>query len=153
MSHNVRNEVICTQIIMWVRLVTVYLFMQIILHNGAWKQKLQNIHHKTLRKAGLGYELGKVGPLCRKSSPRQNLNNMYCAIFFCHLAAGVWGELTGEDVGPEVIFAVVAGVWVELTGEDVGPEVIFAVVAGVWVELTGEDVGPEVIFAAGCKRL
>jgi len=57
------------------------------LHNGATKQKLQNIHHKTLRKAGLGYNVVKAGPLCGKSSKRHNLNNMYCAIIFCHWAA------------------------------------------------------------------
>jgi len=57
------------------------------LHNVATKQKLQNIHHKTLRKGGLSYEVVKAGPLCRKSSQSHNLNNIPCAIFFCHLAA------------------------------------------------------------------
>jgi hypothetical protein len=46
-----------------------------------------NIQHKTLRNAGLSYEVVKASPLCGKSSQRQYLNNMYCATFFCHLAA------------------------------------------------------------------
>jgi len=69
---------------------------------------LQNIHHKTLRKAGLRYELMKAGPLWGKSSQRHYLNNMYCGIFFSHLEAdvqvdliNVWywvGVLSGELV-------------------------------------------------------
>jgi hypothetical protein len=58
------------------------------------KQKLQNIHHKTPRKAGLSCEVVKAGRLCGNSSQHQNLNNMYCAIFFCHLAAVGQVDLT-----------------------------------------------------------
>jgi hypothetical protein len=64
------------------------------LHNGVPKQKRQNIHHKTLRKAGLSYEVVKVVRLCGTSSQRHNLNNMYFAVFFCHLAAVGQVELT-----------------------------------------------------------
>jgi hypothetical protein len=64
------------------------------LHNGVTKQKLQNIHHNTLRKAGLSYEVVKAGPLCRKSSQRHNLKNMYFAIFFYRLAAAGQVDLT-----------------------------------------------------------
>jgi hypothetical protein len=59
-------------------------------HNGATK----HIHHKTLRQAGLSYGVVKAGRVCRKSSQRQNLNNMYCAIFFSHLAADGQVDLT-----------------------------------------------------------
>jgi hypothetical protein len=73
--------------------VTIYSFI-FLLHNGIRKQKLQNINHKTLRKAGLSYEVVKASTLCGKSSQRHNLNNMYCAIFFCHLAATGQVDLT-----------------------------------------------------------
>jgi len=43
------------------------LFIHIFSHNGVKKQKLQNINHNTLRKAGLSYEVVKAGPLCGKS--------------------------------------------------------------------------------------
>jgi len=65
------------------------------LHYGVRKQKLQNVHHMTLLQAGLSYEAVKAGPLCGKSSQRHNLNNMYCAIFFCRLAAVGQVDLTG----------------------------------------------------------
>jgi hypothetical protein len=79
---------------MYVQFVTLYLFIWLISHNCVPKQKLQIIHHKTLRKAGLSYEVVKVGRLCGTSSQRHNLNNMSCAIFFFHLAAVSQVELT-----------------------------------------------------------
>jgi hypothetical protein len=64
------------------------------LHNGVNKQKLQNIYHKTLCKAGLSYEVVKAG-LCGASSQRHNLNNTYIVqFFFCHLVAIGEVELT-----------------------------------------------------------
>jgi hypothetical protein len=76
-----------------VQFLTIYSFI-FLSHSGVRKQKLQNIHHNTLRKAGLSYEIEKAGTLCGKSSQRHNLNNMYCAIFFCRLAAGGQIDLT-----------------------------------------------------------
>jgi hypothetical protein len=70
------------------------LFIQLILHNDVPKQKLQNIHHKTLRKAGLSYVVVKAVPLCGNSLQRQNMDNKYCTIFFCHLAADGQVDLT-----------------------------------------------------------
>jgi len=58
------------------------------------KEKLQNIHHKTVRKAGLSYEAVKYNPLCGKSSLRQNLSNMRYGIFFFRLAANNQVDLT-----------------------------------------------------------
>jgi hypothetical protein len=52
-----------------------------------------NIQHMTLRNADLSYEVMKASPLCGKSSQRQYLNDMHCAIIFCHLAAGCQVEL------------------------------------------------------------
>jgi hypothetical protein len=49
--------------------------------NAATKQKLQNIQHKTLRKACLRYEVVTAGQFF------DSCNNVYCAIFICHLAA------------------------------------------------------------------
>jgi hypothetical protein len=60
------------------------------------QKKLQNIHHKKLCKAGPIYEIVKGGPLCGTSTLRQSLNNMYCAIFFCHLVAVGQVYLTRE---------------------------------------------------------
>jgi hypothetical protein len=79
---------------MYVQFVTFYSFKYLISHNAVPKQKLQNIHHKTLRKAGLSYEVVKAGRLCGTSSQRHNLNSMYCTIFFCHLAVLGHVELT-----------------------------------------------------------
>jgi len=71
-----------------------YLNHLVILHNGVKKHKLHNIHYKTLRKAGLSYGVVQAGPLCGKSSQSHKLNNMYFAIFFCHIAADGQVDLT-----------------------------------------------------------
>jgi hypothetical protein len=75
-------------------IVTIYSFISILLHNVVKKQKPQNIQHKKLCKAGLGYEVVKAGPLCRISSQRHNLNNIYGASLFCYLAADGKVDLT-----------------------------------------------------------
>jgi len=51
----------------------IHIFFFFFLHNGVKKHKLQDIHHKTLRKAGLSYKVVKAGPLCRTTSQSQNL--------------------------------------------------------------------------------
>ena len=80
--------------------MTFYSFIYLILHNGVPKQKLENIYHKTLRKDGLSYEVVKVGRLCGNSPQPHNLNNMYWAIFFCHLAVLGHVELIQKGYWP-----------------------------------------------------
>jgi hypothetical protein len=89
--------------------VTVYSFILSTLLNGVRKQKIQNIHHKTLHKGGLNYEVVKVGPFCRTSSQRHNLNNMYCAIFFCRLAAVGQVDITRDWCWHRVMFGALDG--------------------------------------------
>jgi hypothetical protein len=49
-------KIIIIIIIIYVQVVELYSFISFLLPNGVKNQKLQNIHHKTLRKAGLSYE-------------------------------------------------------------------------------------------------
>jgi hypothetical protein len=89
--------------------VTICSFIISTLLSGARKQKLQNIHHKTLRKAGLSYEVLKTGPFCRIPSQRHNLNNMYIAIFFCRLAAVGQVDLTRSWCWHRVVSGALGG--------------------------------------------
>jgi hypothetical protein len=66
-----------------VQLVISYSFISFLFHNGVKKHKLQNVHHKTLRKAVLSYEVVKTGRLCGKPWKHQNLNNVCYGMFLC----------------------------------------------------------------------